>query len=130
MSYAVGPRLLPVGENYESARESHPGYAMPVPSYQTYPLGQLAPAPPLPERFSLANVNVRQVMLVVAVVIVVAIVLYQMMKLAKNTKKVERNAVVSRLSTKELAQRLYDRLEAKGSRTSTTTMRSLERLSR
>jgi hypothetical protein len=70
------------------------------------------------------------VLLVIVVVIVVALILHQLMKLAKGATKVERNAVVARLSTKELAQRLYDRLDSKGSRTNTATMRSLERLGR
>lgn len=120
--------MLHVGDNYET----EPGYTTPAPlaAYPTYPLGQLAPPAPLPGRFSLANINVRQVLLILVVVVVVALLLRQMMKLAKNTTKVERNAVVSRLSTKELATRLYDRLEAKGSKTNAATMRSLERLGR
>jgi hypothetical protein len=116
-----------VGDNYETESNSAP--------YQTYPmsmaLGQLAPPQPLPSGgFSLARINMRQVMIGVVVVVIVALLLRQMMKLAKNTSKVERNAVVSRLSTKELAQRLYERLEAKGSKTNAATMRSLERLGR
>lgn len=119
--------LAPIGNNYES----DVGF-LPQPTYQTYPLGlgQLAPPAPLPGNFSLANINVRQVLLVIVVVIVVALLLYQLMKLTKKPTKVERNAVVSRLSTKELASRLYERLESKGSRTNATTMRSLERLAR
>lgn len=129
-------QFIPIGTSYETdSRDQHPGYVSPMPMvpYRTYPLGQLPPAAPLPGPFSLANVNVRQVLLVIAVVAVVAVLLWQLMKLTRDkggAAKVERNAVVSRLSTKELAQRLYDRLESKGSRTNTATMRSLERLSR
>lgn len=127
MTYQLNPRRLRfVGDNYES----DPSTALAAPVYQSYPLGQLPPPAPLPSTgFSLANVNMRQVLMVIAVIVVVAIVLHQLMKLADKTKKVERNTVVQRLSTKELAQRLYDRLEAKGSRTNTATMRSLARLS-
>ena len=119
-----------VGDNYENDQ----AYAPPAP-YATYPLsmglGQLAPPAPLPSGgFSLARINLRQVMLGVVIVVIVALIMRQMMKLAKNTSKVERNAVVSRLSTKELATRLYDRLDAKGSKTNAGTMRSLERLAR
>ena len=126
------PRYTYVGENYEEDLGDYPGYApaSPMVPYQTYPLGQLPPPAPLPGGFSLANISIRQVLLVLAVVIVVALILHQLMKLSKGSAKVERNTVVSRLSTKELAQRLYDRLDAKGSRTNTATMRSLERLGR
>jgi hypothetical protein len=130
MSFTPVRRLSFVGDNYES---DHP-YA-PAAPYATYPLsmglGQLPPPAPLaPTGFSLANINIRQVLTALAVVVVVALIMRQMLKLAKNTTKVERNAVVSRLSTKELATRLYDRLEAKGSKTNAATMRSLERLGR
>jgi hypothetical protein len=126
VTYAIGPKLLHVGDNYETDA--------PAP-FQMYPLslgqfGQLAPPAPLPGRFSLANINIRQVLLVLVVIVVVALLMRQMMKLAKNTTKVERNAVVSRLSTKELVRRLYDRLESKGSKTNPAVMRSLERLGR
>lgn len=132
MSFTPVRRLSFVGDGYESDPVQHAGYA---PPYAMYPLssalGQLSPPAPLPSTgFSLANINIRQVLLALAVVIVVALILRQMMKLAKNTTKVERNAVVSRLSTKELATRLYDRLDAKGSKTNAATMRSLERLGR
>lgn len=134
MTYATD-RLIPLGNNYDTDPYVHPGYApqasQMVP-YQTYPLGQLPPASPLPGPFNLANVNLRQVLTVVVVVAIAAVILWQIRRMMTkgSTSKVERNAVVSRLSTKELAQRLYDRLESKGSRTNTATMRSLERLSR
>jgi hypothetical protein len=124
-------RLHHIGDNYETERAPHPGYALtPLHAAQPVSMGQLPDAAPLPGRFSLANVTSRQVLLVLAVLVVVVLVMYYLNKSMKKTTKVERNAVVSRLSTKELAQRLYDRLESKGSRTNTTTMRSLERLSR
>ena len=135
MSYARPiTKLRHIGENYEVDHAPNPGYALaPLPpSYQTYPvsLGQLPDAAPLPGRFSLANVTTKQVLLIIAVLVVVLVVMHFLNKATKATAKVERNAVVSRMSSKELAKRLYDRLEAKGSRTNATTMRSLERLAR
>lgn len=122
-----------VGDNYESDAfipASHQTYPIAAPSRPSMALGQLAPPPALPSlNYSFANVNLRQILLGIAVIVVVALVLRQLMKLADKTKKVERNTVVQRMSTKELAQRLYDRLETKGSRTNTSTMRSLARLS-
>lgn len=99
------------------------------PQYETYPLGQLAPAAPMTTGFSLANINLRQVIMAIVVVIVVALVMRELMKRMKGSPRLERNAVVSRLSTKELATRLYDRLDKKG-RANPATMRSLERLGR
>lgn len=129
MTYTMTKHMGAIGPNYEADE-----YMAPAP-YATYPLsmglGQLTTPAPLPSGgFSLANINIRQVLIGIAVVVIAAILLRQAMKLAKNASKVERNAVVSRLSTKELASRLYDRLEAKGSKTNATTMRSLERLGR
>lgn len=124
------PRLGYVGGSYETVE--HPSVYRYAP--QTYPLslGQLPPPAPLPGRFSLANLAtlpIKQILAVVLVIIIAALVMRQLLKMTRAPAKVERNAVVSRVSTKELAQRLYDRLENKG-RANPATMRSLERIAR
>jgi len=127
VSYDTHAGLRYVGGNYAADRPAF----IPAP-YKTYPLGlgQLAPPAPLPSGgFNLANIPVRQILIGIAILVIVALIMRQMMKLTQKTMKVERNAVVSRLSTKELAQRLYTRLDAKG-RANPATMRSLERLGR
>lgn len=114
-----------LGYGYEPAAQTYP-----LATYGSYSgLGQLAPAPPVATGFSLANLDVRRIVMGVVIVIVVALVLRELMKLTKQTKKLERNEVVARLSTKELAQRLYERLEKKG-RANPQVMRSLERYAR
>lgn len=126
-NYVVDDGVGWMGQHYDG-----PSYALG--EHTSYPLGQLPPPAPLSTGFNLANINLRQVLMVVVVVVVAILIGWLMLRMtrgaAKSEQKVERNKVVSRLSTKELAQRLYDRLESKGSRTNAATMRSLERLSR
>lgn len=118
-------RLAYMGDSYETVNEA--AYA----PMQTYPisLGQLAPAAPLPDRFSLASVTIKQIVAVAIAIVIAGLIIRQILKMTRGSAKVERNAVVSRISTKELAQRLHDRLENKG-RANPATMRSLERLAR
>lgn len=131
MTYANQSRLTYIGEGYEAV-DQPPTYRY-APQH-VYPMslgefGQLAPAPALPGRFSLANINMRQVIAAILVVIVAALIMRQLLKMTRGPAKMERNAIVSRVSTKELAQRLYERLENKG-RANPATMRSLERIAR
>ncbi len=123
MAYEHNGPLAYIGDGYEPTAMA---------PYQTYPiqLGQLAPVAPLPTTgFGLSRITIRQVLTAIVVVIIAALIMRQVMKLLKGSQKIERNAVVSRLSTKELATRLYERLDAKG-RANPATLRSLERLGR
>jgi len=121
MSYQMVHRPIPMGPGYEI--DSHQNYPL------SYGMGQMPPAPPVATGFGGAGITLRQVLMGIVCVVVAVLVVRYLMKLAEKSQKVERNSVVQRISTKELAQRLYERLEKRG-RANPATMRSLERLSR
>jgi len=123
MSYQIQSRTYPIGPGYYREPQTYPL------SYGMRGMGQLAPAPPVATGIGGAGITVQQIVIGVVVVIIAIVALWYMTKAAKAGRKVERNAVVQRISTKELAQRLFERLEKRGY-TNKDTLRSLDRLAR
>jgi len=108
MSYHIGPSPTPVP------------LAPAVQPYQ-YPLLPLAQAPSTSLAPPGLDANTKRILIIIGLLLLAAIVVSML-----NKKKVSRNPhPVKRLSTPELAKKLYERLERRGG-ASETTMRSLK----
>jgi hypothetical protein len=84
------------------------------------------PLTPLPQQQQGMSPETKKLLIIAVVVLTIAIIWYYSTRGSKEVKRMERNRTVQRLTTKELAGRLYERLE-KRKGTNAATLRSLER---
>lgn len=109
MSYHIGPspRVMPLGP----AVQPH--------NYPLVPLSQVPSTALVPIGMSPATKRAL-VILGILILVLIAITVF-----SEKKKSVQRNARVKRMSTPEMAQNLFERLERRGG-ASETTMRSLQ----